>query len=331
MDLQWMQTDEYCPSNDYYEIENSSNLAIFSSELIEKAQNDDNNEMYQLDNQDKTSEINNITNKKSESKKTNSHKRKYREVSEETKQKISKSLKGITRSEETRQAISKGMRDYWKNVPSCDADNEDEEFVSIEDENICTTNTDDIKKKSYAIDKYRSNLEKIGFDTKEGAMLYDKRNKQTYYYAGLIGKKYDIKLGNEGLFPVLPIFDRDKRDNTFKISNQFNSIDDEIILLDNNNSIYKYKVGNVRRSITQKLNKNELNRMGQMLTASINPSTCQNSDRLNSIISMVNNMYGFNLNTGMFVISDKGNGKGSYSISFAKKKEEVLNESLLLI
>ena len=44
-------------------------------------------------------------------------KRKTRKLSEETKRKISKSMKGRKRSEEERRNISEGMRRYWETIP----------------------------------------------------------------------------------------------------------------------------------------------------------------------------------------------------------------------
>lgn len=45
------------------------------------------------------------------------HKRKCRKLSEETKLKISNSMKGKKKTEEHRQHIKEGMIDYWKTVP----------------------------------------------------------------------------------------------------------------------------------------------------------------------------------------------------------------------
>lgn len=45
-------------------------------------------------------------------------KRKYRELSDETKQKISNSTRGKAKSESHRQHISQGMVNYWKSVPN---------------------------------------------------------------------------------------------------------------------------------------------------------------------------------------------------------------------
>lgn len=47
----------------------------------------------------------------------NNYKRKTREMSDETKQKISNSLRGRKKSFQHSQNISKGLVDYWKSVP----------------------------------------------------------------------------------------------------------------------------------------------------------------------------------------------------------------------
>ena len=43
--------------------------------------------------------------------------RKERKRSEETKRKISESMKGRKRSEEERKKISEGMKKYWESIP----------------------------------------------------------------------------------------------------------------------------------------------------------------------------------------------------------------------
>ena len=45
-------------------------------------------------------------------------KRQYRELNDETKQKISKKLKNQSKSEAHRQAISEAMILYWKEIPN---------------------------------------------------------------------------------------------------------------------------------------------------------------------------------------------------------------------
>ena len=43
--------------------------------------------------------------------------RKERKLSEETKRKISESMKGRKRSDEERKKISDGMKRYWESIP----------------------------------------------------------------------------------------------------------------------------------------------------------------------------------------------------------------------
>ena len=50
-------------------------------------------------------------------------KRKYRELEEGTKRKISQSLKNQPKSEEHKRAISKSMKEYWKPIPSKQEEN----------------------------------------------------------------------------------------------------------------------------------------------------------------------------------------------------------------
>lgn len=47
-----------------------------------------------------------------------SYKRQYRELEDNTKARISQSLKGRSKSTSHAKAISQGMRDYWETVPS---------------------------------------------------------------------------------------------------------------------------------------------------------------------------------------------------------------------
>lgn len=44
--------------------------------------------------------------------------RQYRELSDETKAKISQSMKGKSKSFTHREAISNGLKDYWKTIPN---------------------------------------------------------------------------------------------------------------------------------------------------------------------------------------------------------------------
>ena len=46
------------------------------------------------------------------------YKRQYRELSDETKQKISNSSRNRPKSDQHKQHISRGMKDYWQNGPN---------------------------------------------------------------------------------------------------------------------------------------------------------------------------------------------------------------------
>ena len=46
------------------------------------------------------------------------YRRQYRELSDETKQKISNSSRNRPKSDQHKQHISRGMKDYWQNVPN---------------------------------------------------------------------------------------------------------------------------------------------------------------------------------------------------------------------
>ena len=48
----------------------------------------------------------------------NDNKRKYRELSDMTKEKISQSLKNRSKSMTHKENISNGMKNYWKNIPN---------------------------------------------------------------------------------------------------------------------------------------------------------------------------------------------------------------------
>ena len=48
----------------------------------------------------------------------NNYKRKFRELDDVTKQKISQALRGRTKSATHTQHISQGLKAYWQNVPS---------------------------------------------------------------------------------------------------------------------------------------------------------------------------------------------------------------------
>ncbi len=53
----------------------------------------------------------------------NTRKRKYRELSDETKKKISLALRGRCKSAAHIQAISDAMKKYWKTIPKMRGDN----------------------------------------------------------------------------------------------------------------------------------------------------------------------------------------------------------------
>ena len=52
-------------------------------------------------------------------------KRKYRELDDDVKQRISSTLKGRGKTSTHAQNISQGMKDYWATVPSREAGNDD--------------------------------------------------------------------------------------------------------------------------------------------------------------------------------------------------------------
>ncbi|WP_455635857.1 hypothetical protein [Parabacteroides sp.] len=45
------------------------------------------------------------------------NKRTYRNVNDDTKMKISQSLKGRSKTEDHKQAIARGLSNYWKHIP----------------------------------------------------------------------------------------------------------------------------------------------------------------------------------------------------------------------
>ena len=45
-------------------------------------------------------------------------KRQYRELSDETKAKISQSMRGKSKTISHKDAISNGLKDYWKTIPN---------------------------------------------------------------------------------------------------------------------------------------------------------------------------------------------------------------------
>ena len=54
----------------------------------------------------------------------NNYKRQYRQLDDNTKKKISQSLKGTTKSATHTQAISDGLKKYWTSVPNQPNNNE---------------------------------------------------------------------------------------------------------------------------------------------------------------------------------------------------------------
>lgn len=48
----------------------------------------------------------------------NTNKRQYRELSDETKAKISQSMRGKSKSFTHKEAISNSLKDYWKTIPN---------------------------------------------------------------------------------------------------------------------------------------------------------------------------------------------------------------------
>lgn len=46
------------------------------------------------------------------------NKRTYRNVNDDTKMKISQSLKGRSKTEDHKQAIARGLSNYWKTLPA---------------------------------------------------------------------------------------------------------------------------------------------------------------------------------------------------------------------
>ena len=54
------------------------------------------------------------------------YKRQYRELSDETKKKISNSSRNRPKSDQHKQHISRGMKDYWQNVPNRPSDTNNE-------------------------------------------------------------------------------------------------------------------------------------------------------------------------------------------------------------
>ena len=61
--------------------------------------------------------------------------RKYRELKDDTKQRISQSLKGRGLSDSHKQAISDGMRAYWSTIPNKPNNENNESKNLFNDEN----------------------------------------------------------------------------------------------------------------------------------------------------------------------------------------------------
>ena len=58
-------------------------------------------------------------------------KRQYRQMSDQTKQKISMAMKGRSKSFTHKENISQGMRDYWKQIPNKPVTSESSSISSI--------------------------------------------------------------------------------------------------------------------------------------------------------------------------------------------------------
>lgn len=62
-------------------------------------------------------------------------KRQFRQLNDDTKQRISQGLKNRTLSDSHKQAISDGMRAYWSTIPNKPNDGNNENKNSINNEN----------------------------------------------------------------------------------------------------------------------------------------------------------------------------------------------------
>lgn len=72
------------------------------------------------------------------------YKRQFRELSDETKDKISQSTKGKRKSFSHRQHLSQALTDYWKSVPSRGEHLTMQEYLHGEENNeVKSSNTDD--------------------------------------------------------------------------------------------------------------------------------------------------------------------------------------------
>ena len=64
-------------------------------------------------------------------------KRQFRQLNDDTKQRISQSLKGRGLSDSHKQAISDGMRAYWATIPNKSNDGNNEIKNNVNNENQC--------------------------------------------------------------------------------------------------------------------------------------------------------------------------------------------------
>lgn len=55
----------------------------------------------------------------------NTRKRQFRELSDETKAKISQAMRGRTKSFTHKENISNGLKDYWKTIPNKPTENKE--------------------------------------------------------------------------------------------------------------------------------------------------------------------------------------------------------------
>ena len=70
------------------------------------------------------------------------HKRKYRELSDETKKSISRSNKGRPKSFTHRKNISIALQNYWQSVPSRDEHLSMQEYLAGENNEVKSSNSD---------------------------------------------------------------------------------------------------------------------------------------------------------------------------------------------
>lgn len=72
------------------------------------------------------------------------HKRKYRELDDEVKAKISQSTKGKTKTMRHRQNLSRSLKNYWQSVPSRDEHLTMQEYLTGEKNNeVKSSNPDE--------------------------------------------------------------------------------------------------------------------------------------------------------------------------------------------